>query len=556
MLPSANKPLTLAICGTIIIILGTLVFIFWPAVFQRLVTKELTLSPTSQSFEVWNDTSKIPLHMEIYFFNWTNPHELKIAGKKPVFTQLGPYTFLEKREKVNVIFNPENNTVSYGQRRTWYFQENKSNGSLSDVVTQLNVVALSAIHKTRHWSSFWTTSISLLMSKLNDVHVTKTIDELLFTGYSDPLIDMGKLGGHMVDMPPFDKFGWFYMRNGSTAFDGNFNMATGQDSIANLGVLRNWNYQSTSKFYKPPCNGIEGSAGEFWPPLRTKDEITLFSADICRPLTYEYKETVQRHGIFGYKYVIGDKTLSNSTARRYPHEKAKYFEPKTSTSEDSVDTDQPEVVDVGQCFCNGDCLPSGMLNVTACRYGAPAYVSLPHFHKADPIYRQLVEGMNPSDEKHGFSITLEPRTGIPIDVAARLQVNILLQPSPHISLFNNPFADVPKVYFPMFWFNEHAGITEDMASDLRLLLKLPTIGFYSSIATVALGSLLVVAAAVLYFLQKSRDASSNFKLQGGLAHPGQKTELVYLDTTLQAEDNQTRLNRQLYPKLIIDKQDL
>ena len=71
--------------------------------------------------------------------------------------------------------------------------------------------------------------------------------------------------------------------------DGYLNMETGEDDISQLGTLRNWHYKDTTKFFKSPCNVIEGSAGEFWPPNRAKDEITLFSIDICRLVEKYYQ---------------------------------------------------------------------------------------------------------------------------------------------------------------------------------------------------------------------------------------------------------------------------
>lgn len=71
-------------------------------------------------------------------------------------------------------------------------------------------------------------------------------------------------------------------RNGSTDFDGYSNVATGSDSISDLGKLKNWNYKDTTKFFNTPCNVVEGSAGELWPPYRSKSDIRLFTADICR----------------------------------------------------------------------------------------------------------------------------------------------------------------------------------------------------------------------------------------------------------------------------------
>lgn len=61
---------------------------------KLLYDQALTLSPTSKSFDVWKDTSLLPpMFLKIYLFNWTNPEQLGIRGKKPHFDQLGPYCF-------------------------------------------------------------------------------------------------------------------------------------------------------------------------------------------------------------------------------------------------------------------------------------------------------------------------------------------------------------------------------------------------------------------------------------------------------------------------------
>ena len=126
---------------------------------------------------------------------------------------------------------------------------------------------------------------------------------------------------------------------------------------------------------------------------------------------------VTHKGITGYQFALDRKSLGNDTKKRYPHEQAKYFEPTTTTedffsaeptSQSFESEEDPDVVNIGQCFCNGDCSPMGLMNVTACRYGAPAFVSLPHFYKADPTLRDKITGMNPKEEEHNFYITLEP----------------------------------------------------------------------------------------------------------------------------------------------------
>lgn len=45
------------------------------------------------------------------------------------------------------------------------------------------------------------------------VHVTKYASEWLFDGYEDPMINLAR-GNPLLedsDIPPFDRFGWFYM---------------------------------------------------------------------------------------------------------------------------------------------------------------------------------------------------------------------------------------------------------------------------------------------------------------------------------------------------------
>lgn len=60
-------------------------------------------------------------------------------------------------------------------------------------------------------------------------------------------------------------------------------------------------------------------------------------------------------------------------------------------------------------------------------------MSYPHFLHADESYRKAVIGMKPNEHLHGFSVTLEPNTGVPLNVSAALQLNIYIQPISHIT---------------------------------------------------------------------------------------------------------------------------
>lgn len=64
--------------------------------------------------------------------------------------------------------------------------------------------------------------------------------------------------------------------------------------------------------------------------------------------------------------------------------------------------------DNNPCHCNGECSPVGLINVTACRYGIPLFMSLPHFYHGDPQLTEAVNGLNPREEDHSFYFIVEP----------------------------------------------------------------------------------------------------------------------------------------------------
>lgn len=86
-----------------------------------------------------------------------------------------------------------------------------------------------------------------------------------------------------------------------------------------------------------------------------------------------------------------------------------------------------------KCFCGGECAPSGVINVTACRFGSPVFMSYPHFYQADQIYLEQVEGLEPNRDNHEFYIIVEPALGTILEIAARFQVNMLVEPIKNIT---------------------------------------------------------------------------------------------------------------------------
>lgn len=157
-------------------------------------------------------------------------------------------------------------------------------------------------------------------------------------------------------------------------------MHTGENGMAQFGALKTWNYRETNGAFQGDCGLIHGSAGEFFPPKQSRfSTISFFSPDMCRSVPLDYEKDVEVHGVTGYKFSGGERSVDNGTV--YPE---------------------------NWCYAVGEGTYSGVLNISSCRFGTPVFMSYPHFYGADPYYKRQVEGMDPIEDKHQFFMTLEP----------------------------------------------------------------------------------------------------------------------------------------------------
>lgn len=104
-----------------------------------------------------------------------------------------------------------------------------------------------------------------------------------------------------------------------------------------------WNYASETPYYNTPCNDVRGSGGEFYPPGQTKDRpLTFFNGELCRYMDLYFDEEKEIGGLNVYKYASTERTVDNGT------EYSEY-----------------------ECFLTqNEELPSGLMNVSACRFGS------------------------------------------------------------------------------------------------------------------------------------------------------------------------------------------
>lgn len=113
-----------------------------------------------------------------------------------------------------------------------------------------------------------------------------------------------------------------------------------------------------------------------------QDSIDLFLPDMCRSIPYDFESIETVHGVTGNRFAAGLRAVDNGI--NFP-DNACY----------NVDDDQPS-------------LPSGVMNISVCRYGSPVFMSFPHYFAADSFYVDEVEGLEPVKEKHESFFVLEP----------------------------------------------------------------------------------------------------------------------------------------------------
>jgi scavenger receptor class B, member 1 len=282
--------------------------------------------------------------------------------------------------------------------------------------------------------------------------------------------------------------GWFVERNGSELYDGNFTINTGENDISKLGVVQLWKSQNKTHLYRDTCDNVKGTTGELWPPLADgeKPPLTLFATDFCRSVTLDYDSEYSKFGINGYKWVGGPSVFDNGE---------KY----------------PEMA----CYCSADeelCpdLLYGVFNASSCKFGAPAFVSYPHFYLAHENYTNNIEGMNPDKDLHEFSISMEPRTGIPLNIDAKLQINLLMK-----SYDWTPMNNVPEIMVPMFWFRQTASLTPELADQAKIAVMLPDIGMYIAIGIAIVGFVIVIVGLYCLLYRWKRVLSDDEELLTG-----------------------------------------
>ncbi|XP_014296232.1 scavenger receptor class B member 1 isoform X1 [Microplitis demolitor] len=458
--------------GLLGITFGVLILVIQP--YELLFKLKVIFSDNGEIFELWRKPP-VELYLKVYLFNVTNREEY-ISGidSKLKFKEIGPYVYREHLEHSNITFN-ENGTVTAIPKHPLTYIPELSGGAEDDILILPNIALLSIANVMKDASIITTWPLNALI-KQSDSHplVRMTAREFMF-GYKSSLVTLGN--SFMPSWIKFDKLG---LIDRMYDFDGDFETVyTGEKDIRKTGLIEKYNGDVNLPQWTGKCGNVNGASdgAKFPSYIEPNDTLIFYRKSLCRSAKMVRIGEKDVKGLHTYKYKFMDNELDNGA----------------NNSEN-------------KCFCReGRCLQPGLIDVTDCYYGFPIALSYPHFYESDPSLLEGVEGLKPEKEKHESYFYIQPKSGLPVDLAFRFQINMALQ---DISRISN-VEGFSNLVLPLLWFE--IGMYELPESmNNRFILYLNVLPVVQDVATYALflgGIIFLVWSIVKILLYRPKGPS-------------------------------------------------
>lgn len=403
----------------------TMFVAFWfTNVFQNAILSNLELRNGTPAFLLWQ-RPPVDLLLRVYIFNYTNLEELESGNASKLrVEQVGPFVYRERLSRVNAQLH-DNGTVTYQEKRSfeWVFGESEDR-----TVIVPNVLLVSMLAFSRNLPYLVQLGLTMVLSSLRSkLFLELPVGEFLW-GYEDELFRMIKPYTSFKVNVPNDKFGLLAFRNGVN--EDRITMRTGVDDLENIGLIERVNgARNRNVWGDEECDKVYGTDGSMFPPrwIEQPSNATLYvyAKDVCRRIPFRYRSRDYSNGIPTYRFQIPSN----------------FF---TTTPDENT------------CFCPKEsndpasrrCPPSGMFNVSLCRYGSPLLVSFPHFYSADESLFQEIDGLTPKREHCESYIDLHQRLGLTVAARLKLQLNLELRKAVGVP-FANHLQD--GTILPLIW---------------------------------------------------------------------------------------------------------
>ncbi|KAH0550224.1 scavenger receptor class B member 1-like isoform X1 [Cotesia glomerata] len=468
---------TLMTLGLLGLTFGLLTFVIQP--YELLFKLKVTFSNNGEIFELWRKPP-VDLYLKVYLFNVTN-HDRYMSGvdSKLKFQEVGPYVYKENLEHSNITFN-DNGTVSAIPKHPLTYVPELSGGTEDDILYLPNIALLSIANVMRDASIITTWPLNALIKQTDSRPLVQmTAHEFMF-GYKSSLVTLGN-----TFLPSWIKFEKLGLIDRMYDFDGDFETVyTGENDVRKTGLIDKYRGDINLPQWTGKCANVNGASdgAKFSSYIEPNDTLLFYRKSLCRSAKMVRTGEKDVKGLHTYKYKFMDNELDNGA--KNPDNK---------------------------CFCReGKCLQEGLIDVTDCYYGFPIALSYPHFYESDASLLEKVEGLEPKKDIHESYFYIQPKSGLPVDLAFRFQINMALQDISSISNVEG-FSDL---VLPLLWFE--IGMYELPESmNNRFILYLNVLPVVQDVAIYALflgGIIFLVWSIVKIML---------YRPKGSPARPGQ-----------------------------------
>ncbi|KMY96985.1 lysosome membrane protein 2 isoform X1 [Drosophila simulans] len=463
----SNNRLAVIIIGIITLILGIILSSMpWLDYF---ILKNLRLWNDTLSYHYWQRPGVIRL-TKLYIYNVTNPDGF-LRGEKPHLQEVGPFVYREDMQKVNVKFHENNYTVSYQHKKILQFVPELSIDKDTPITTP-NIPLLTLTSLSPKLGYLLSKTISVVVTAAQFKPFINVTAEQLAFGYDDALVSLAHRF-YPKHMRPMERMGLLLGRNGTLTEVSS--VKTGMDSMDQFGYIDQLNgLDHLPHWNEPPCTSIAGSEGSFFPPRElTKSEVVhIYDKDLCRIIPLKYVESLEKDGIAADLFRLPNNSYGDSAHN--PENKC-------------YDTSEYEPI-------------QGLQNISPCQYGAPVYISNPHFFESHPDLLNSVEGLKPEREKHETYFKIQPKLGVPLEGKVRIQLNLKVTRAKDVY----PVRDFRDFVFPVMWLEE--GISELTPAIKRWIY----LGTVIAPSAVPIGSYLMILGGAFAIIFSFVRAYQNF----------------------------------------------
>ncbi|VDK69002.1 unnamed protein product [Onchocerca ochengi] len=279
--------------GAIFIIIGILSLTLVPLAIDKQVIKDEHLGfDENGTYNVMTQRwiePKYSMKLKIWTVSVSNPDDVIQNGSYPLFVEKGPYVYTEHQKKVKVDFMRNNTRVLYRNKRYYIYNKNEScvNCSLDDWVTIPNVLFQYIANFAAKSSPFVQKIINIALDRYKHEapFIRVTVNQMLFEGYDDPLIDWIcnnstwiRFICKIAEIPKRVKF----LENGTD--DGEYLVDTGLENAEKIGRVYAWNGRNETPWWgTAQARQINGTDTQLFPPfLSASNDLPIFLGQMGR----------------------------------------------------------------------------------------------------------------------------------------------------------------------------------------------------------------------------------------------------------------------------------